>query len=135
MVRSDTVEFRPLKGGPPRRLPGEVGPVRVERQTPVALLVQTGENSFLEIASPFAIALERYTAVEEKSAVKLKLAPGVDEFAPSEDGVAVIRVIENNSLVCEVRVRACHDLRSPVVVRTNTVAETGGAASFPGGLE
>ena len=135
MVRSDTVEFRPLKGGPPRRLPGEVGPVRVERQTPVALLVQTGENSFLEIASPFAIALERYTAVEEKSAVKLKLAPGVDEFAPSEDGVAVIRVIENNSLVCEVRVRACHDLRSPVVVRTNTVAETGEAASFPGGLE
>ena len=135
MVRSDTVEFRPLKGGPPRRLPGEVGPVRVERQTPVALLVQTGENSFLEIASPFAIALERYTAVEEKSAVKLKLAPGVDEFAPSEDGVAVIRVIENNSLVCEVRVRACHDLKSPVVVRTNTVAETGEAASFPGGLE
>jgi hypothetical protein len=126
--------FRPLTGAPSLR---RVTPILIEVQGADAIGIKTSEDGRVHFTGTFALVRPGELAIEKQGFVNPDCTSRVREPAAPEDGICVIRaVIEDNRLVLDVSVSPLHGFSTPVVVRTNTVAETGEAASFPGrGLE
>jgi len=122
--------FRPLTGVPSLR---RVTPILIEVQGADATGIKTSEDGRVHFTGTFALVRPGELAVEKQGFVNPDRTTRVREPATPKDGICVIRaVIEDNRLVLDVSVSPLHGFSTPVVVRTNTVAETGEAASFPG---
>ncbi len=107
--------------------------VRIEMQGAYSIEIHCPSDGETEILKTLTLTIDPKAAVDEKSIVNPERATRVSELAASHDGVGVVgAIVKMDFLILDKAAGPFHSNPLSVVVRTNTVADAGSAASGSG---